>query len=105
MFPSPQNIRAIRSESLLEIKWSDGRSERLPFRYVRGECRCAACVDEITGVRILDVNTIPDEIHPKSMVLSGNYALKIRWSDGHSTGLYTWEFLATIGRAFRALPD
>lgn len=100
MATAPNNIRALRDAGLLEIQWTVDRTDRLPFKFVRGECRCAACVDEMTGVRILDVNTISELITPESMNLTGNYAIKIRWSDGHDTGLFTWETLEEIGRAF-----
>lgn len=49
-------------------------------------------------MRILDPDTIPADIQPVAMSLTGNYALKIVWSDGHSTGLYTWDLLAEIAR-------
>ena len=39
---------------------------------------------------------VPADIHPLDMQLTGNYALKIRCSDGHATGLYTWERLAEL---------
>ena len=57
---------------------------------------CARCVDEITGERIVDVEGIDQEIGIDGMELVGNYALKIRWSDGHDTGLYTWEHLRRL---------
>ena len=48
--------------------------------------------------RILDLDTVPDDVHPTDVSIVGNYALKIVWSDGHSTGLYTWEHLGNIAR-------
>jgi DUF971 family protein len=47
----------------------------------------------------LDVDSIPDDIAPTAIELCGNYALRIDWSDGHSTGLYTWQRLAEIAVA------
>ena len=40
---------------------------------------------------------MPSDIHIQEMNLVGNYALKILWSDGHDTGLYTWELLRKLG--------
>jgi len=57
---------------------------------------CAHCVDEITGERIVDVEGIDPDISIREMQLVGNYALKIRWSDGHDTGLYTWAHLKCL---------
>jgi len=92
----PTNIRALREQGIFEFHWEDGRVSRLPFRYVRGECPCASCIDEWTGRRLLDLDTIPEDIKPTECSFTGNYALKIAWSDGHSTGLYTWDHLAEI---------
>lgn len=57
---------------------------------------CARCVDEITGERIVDIDGIDPDISIADMALVGNYALKIRWSDGHDTGLYTWDHLRQL---------
>lgn len=54
------------------------------------------CIDEFTGERILDPVTIPPDIAPVELSFTGNYALKIRWSDGHDTGLYTWNLLESL---------
>jgi len=60
---------------------------------------CARCVDEITGQRILDVEGLDPDIAIEEMQLVGNYALKIRWSDRHDTGLYTWPHLRRLCEA------
>ena len=54
---------------------------------------CAGCVDEMTGVRTLDVNAVTDDIAITDMQLVGNYALKFVFSDGHDTGIYSWDRL------------
>jgi len=96
MTAAPTNIRALRDPAALEIHWPDGRTVTLPYRTLRESCPCAACVDEMTGERILDVSTIPNDIRPTAMTTVGNYALKVTWSDGHDTGLFTWEKLAEL---------
>ena len=95
----PKNIRAISDQRLLEITWHDGSIHRLPFRFLRCECPCAGCVDEMTGLLRLDVEAVPDDVRPTAISFSGNYALKIIWSDGHDSGLYTWERLYNLGQA------
>jgi DUF971 family protein len=92
----PKSIKAFRELRVLEIGWNDGTVQRIPFRTLRSQCPCAGCVDELTGIRTLDVDSIPADIAPARIELSGNYALKIDWNDGHSTGLYTWQRLAEI---------
>lgn len=92
----PRSIKAKRELGLFEIHWDNDTSFQLPFKYVRGECPCAGCINEFTGERILDLDSIPETIVPEQMQASGNYAIKLTWSDGHSTGLYTWDHLLSI---------
>ena len=94
--PAPRDLQALRSESVLRVVWSD-REDRLAFRFARGECQCAQCVNEWTGARILDPATIPLDITVERMELVGAYAVRIHWSDGHQSGLYTWERLRKLG--------
>jgi DUF971 family protein len=104
MSHSPEKIRALRAEGVLEIRWSPEVCLRYPFWFLRGECPCAACVNEFTGERTLDPDTIPKDIVPSAMEFSGNYALKIQWSDGHATGLYSWELLHRLASAPQVMP-
>ena len=83
----------------LAILWSDGRESRYPVRELRLACPCATCRDEMTGERILDPARIPEDVRPVHLGSVGNYALKIRWSDGHETGLYSYDRLRELGDA------
>ncbi|MDQ3330684.1 MAG: DUF971 domain-containing protein [Planctomycetota bacterium] len=94
---TPTDIKADRPNGRFEIAWSDGRSDGIPFRAMRCDCPCAACVSEFTGERLLDPAKVPEAIEPTAVELAGNYALKVRWSDGHDTGLYTWSHLRRLG--------
>jgi len=82
----------------MEIVWPDGRTDRLPFFDVRCACPCASCVDEITGRAILRREAVPADVAPRELHLVGNYALGIHWSDGHTTGIYTWDRLRSLGQ-------
>lgn len=93
---TPTNIRALKDQRILEVTWPDKTVDRFPFKFLRCECPCAGCVDEITGERFLDPETIPNGIVPDEIGFIGNYALKIKWSDGHSTGLYSWAMLGKL---------
>jgi DUF971 family protein len=94
--PPPQLIERLPAHQRLLVRWVDGVEGRLSLLELRAECMCARCVDEITGKRIVDVEGIDPQIAIREMQLVGNYALKIRWSDGHDTGLYTWGHLRRL---------
>ena len=96
MSASPKHIRALQQEARLEIEWPNGTIDQFPYRFLRGRCPCAGCVDEMTGVRVVDVENVPAGVKPAALDFAGNYALKIRWDDGHDTGLYTWEYLREL---------
>jgi DUF971 family protein len=98
MATPPKKIRAHRDENVLEIEWTEQSVCRLPFSFLRGRCPCAQCVDEITGVRIFDVDSAASGIQPTQLRAVGNYAIKPSWSDGHDTGLFTWEYLSELCR-------
>ncbi|MEO2019703.1 MAG: DUF971 domain-containing protein [Fuerstiella sp.] len=95
---TPQNIRVLKDAGILELVWTNDDVSRIPFKAIRQDCRCAACVDEFTGRQILDQNNVPESIHPEDVSLTGNYALKFRWSDSHDSGLFTWDHLRSIAR-------
>ncbi|HBC63273.1 MAG TPA: hypothetical protein DC058_18925, partial [Planctomycetaceae bacterium] len=84
---APINIRVHKERRILELQWSESETAQLPFRTVRQNCRCAVCVDELTGRQILDPETVPTDLGLLEISLAGNYALRIRWSDNHDSGL------------------
>ena len=96
MADAPTNIRAHQGEQVLELTWESGETDRLPYRYLRAQCPCASCRDEWTGKRILDPETIRPDLKIEGMEPIGNYAVRIGWNDGHSSGLYTWENLKRL---------
>jgi len=53
-------------------------------------------VDEWTRERTLDPASVPEDVHPLSIQSVGRYAIQINWSDGHSTGLYTYQRLRAM---------
>jgi DUF971 family protein len=83
-------------ENDVAIQWDDGRLVRYPFRLLRQRCPCAGCVDEFTGRRTLDPKGVPEDVKPVAVQEMGRYALSIHWSDGHSTGIYSWEFFSSL---------
>ena len=93
---TPTGLKAFKDQRILEVTWPDNTVDRFPFKFLRCECPCAGCVDEFTGERYLDPATVPDDVHPSEIGFSGNYALQLKWKDGHPTGLYTWALLGKL---------
>lgn len=91
MNPIPKEIKS--SDGTLSILWSDNHASRYNGRDVRLGCRCAACVDEWTHQSLLVADHVPQDVKPKAIEIVGNYALHFTWSDGHSTGIYTYDYL------------
>jgi DUF971 family protein len=88
--PTPDGAR-------LRIEWGDGAASELDPRTLRLLCPCAGCVDEMTGVRTLRPETVDEDVYPTAIHYVGRYALQFVWSDGHSTGIYTFEYLRELG--------
>lgn len=80
----------------IHIRWPDGSEDELQNRDVRASCQCAQCVGEFTGEQLLDVNAIPPDIDATAVDTLGNYAVSIAWSDGHSSGIFTWDHLKEL---------
>lgn len=78
------------------MTWSDGRVDRFPYRFLRSECPCASCRDEWTGERIIHIEDVRENLQLEGMETVGSYALKPSWSDGHSSGILTWETLREL---------
>jgi DUF971 family protein len=80
----------------LRIEWSDGHASLYPVRLLRLACRCANCIDEHTGAPRLRPDTVPVDVRPVKIRPVGRYALGFEWSDGHDTGIYTFDHLRAV---------
>jgi len=83
--------------SKLAIDWFDGGTTTLTAVELRDICPCAHCVDEHSGVRRHDPATTSADIETRNVSLVGHYALSIDFSDGHSTGIFTYKMLREAG--------
>ncbi|MEK6644122.1 MAG: DUF971 domain-containing protein [Planctomycetota bacterium] len=92
----PRAINAIRAERVVEITWADEHVARYPMRLLRTSCRCAGCVNELTGEPILDPASVPEDVGITALQAVGNYAVKFTFTDGHDTGISTWSHLKEI---------
>lgn len=94
----PQDI-AVDDKGWLKLAWSDqGESVLSPYQ-LRVACRCAACVDEMSGEPLLQVETVNNSIRMLRIDPVGHYGIKIQFSDGHQTGIYTFEALKQLTAA------
>jgi ATP-binding protein involved in chromosome partitioning len=72
----------------LHIVWDEGDTCTIPARELRLACKCAHCVEEMTGRALLDPARVPPDVVIMGMQLAGNYGVHIAFSDGHDTGIY-----------------
>jgi DUF971 family protein len=83
-------------EAHIEIRWSDGHVSRYGQRDLRLACPCAECIDEWTGVPRLDPRTVRPDVKAEEMRPVGRYAIQFMWSDGHASGIYTYDKLRAL---------
>ncbi len=91
--PDPPEAIDLAETGELRIAWPGGPEVAIPAFRLRDLCPCASCVEEGTGRKLLDPASIPTDIRPVKIEPVGNYAIQITWSDGHSTGIYSWRTL------------
>lgn len=82
----------------LVITWDEKHIAMHAAHTLRLHCQCAACIDEMSGQPLLDPESVPTDVGIVSLSLVGSYAIKIAFSDGHDTGIYTYEALWELGR-------
>ena len=103
----PKNITLNKTEGILEITWMDNQVCKYPLPELREACPCVECRG---GHQYMTPEYDPDDIlaltparsyKVENLELVGNYALQPIWDDGHSTGLYTWEYLYKLCPALK----
>ena len=88
-----------------DITWNDGHFGSYPSWYLRENCPCASCVEEFTGKRNLAHGSVPSTLERVEVGPVGNYALLFSWSDGHDTGIYTFDYLRRLCPCSQCLPE
>ncbi len=78
-------------EKEVRLSWSSGKKIAIKNIDLRLSCRCALCIDEITGQEKIKRENIPTDIKALEVTPLGNYAVGIKWSDGHASGIYPYE--------------
>lgn len=99
--PVPQSIRRL-DRGGIEIGWSDGAKADYSPRLLRDACPCATCREQRVQPATPALLQVlrPEEVAPlgiAGMKPVGQYAYSIEFTDGHSSGIYTLEYLRELG--------
>lgn len=97
---SPSNVQIIGNE--LAIAWNDGAESYLTFEAMRRACPCAACGGEpdVLGKVVRPaVQYSPASFRLRRYQMVGGYALQPTWEDGHSSGLYSFDYIRCLANA------
>jgi DUF971 family protein len=87
-------VRSPRGARTTEIQWGDGHQGVYPHAVLRGYCPCAGCQGHSGTIRFVETTDAAQELDDIRPV--GNYALELKWFDGHSSGIYSYTFLRAL---------
>jgi DUF971 family protein len=96
MSGAPTEIRLKRAEQAVEVAWADGARYRLPAEYLRVESPSAEVQGHGPGQKVI----VAGRRHVGILRIEavGNYAVRIVFDDLHDTGIYSWDYLRTLGQ-------
>ncbi len=89
----PQSIDVDRSSDLLSVQWADGHASSFRLEWLRMVCPCATCAEEKRNAGVDPLRLVvgpPPSASVTDAELVGNYALRLRWADGHDGGIYSF---------------
>ena len=93
--PTPTEIRLHQKSRVLEVAFDDGRTFHLPYEYLRVFSPSAEVRGHGPGQETLQ--TGKREVEIRSVEPVGSYAIQPTFSDGHATGIYSWDYLYELG--------
>ncbi len=93
--PTPTEIKLHQKSRLMEISFANGKHFMLPYEFLRVYSPSAEVRGHGPGEEILQ--TGKQEVEITSLAAVGNYAVQPKFSDGHDTGIYSWEYLYELG--------
>ena len=99
--PIPTEIKLHQASRKLEIAFDNGTRFELPFEFLRVSSPSAEVRGHGPGQEVLQVGKKNVEI--KGIEPVGNYAVQLSFSDGHDTGLYSWDYLYGLGQNYAEL--
>ncbi|QYJ01977.1 DUF971 domain-containing protein [Thalassovita mediterranea] len=98
VMPWPQELRFRKGAAELSITFEDGLKASIPYKRLREESPSAEVRGHGAGPRPPQP-PVPDDISVTKADPVGRYAVRIHFSDGHSSGLYTWQYLRELAAA------
>lgn len=99
--PRPIDIKLHQSSRLLEIKFDNATECKLSCEFLRAYSPSAEVRGHGPGQEVLQVGK--EDVNITAIEPVGNYAVKLVFSDGHDTGLYSWDYLYDLARDYEAL--
>jgi DUF971 family protein len=93
--PAPVDIKLHRQSRILEVGFEDGSRFELPCELLRVYSPSAEVRGHGPGQEILQIGK--EQVNIDAIEPIGGYAVRLRFSDGHATGIYTWELLHNLG--------
>ena len=93
--PTPQSITVHSQSKVLEVSFSDGAEFRIPFELMRVYSPSAEVAGHGPGQEVLQTGKRDVELAGLEPV--GNYAVQPAFSDGHDTGIFSWDYLYFLG--------
>ena len=91
----PTAITLHQQSRVLEVAFSDGRSFRLPYEFLRVYSPSAEVRGHGPGQEVLQKGK--REVDIRALEPVGSYAVQPAFSDGHSTGIFSWDYLYELG--------
>jgi DUF971 family protein len=96
LFPAQLKIK---DGNRLHILWEDGSVSDISLNLLRSKCPCAICNEERDSRSKTYIPLFTgDQLKISNMSIIGHYAVGVVWKDGHSTGIYEFEYLKDLGR-------
>jgi DUF971 family protein len=92
----PTEIKLHQKSRVLEVTFSDGQNFRLPYEFLRVHSPSAEVRGHGPGQEVLQIGKRNVDIRALDPV--GSYAVQPAFSDGHSTGIYSWDYLYELGQ-------
>jgi DUF971 family protein len=99
----PASIKVNRTDKVLTIQWKSNHTSDYNFGLLRNACPCVECRgghDRMSDRPDPEVFSLPvddsERVQLKNVVSIGSYAISIQWEDGHSAGIYNWDYLRLL---------